>query len=334
MSQLPPLPPGWEERVDASGRFFYVDHNTRTTHWDRPSVPVQQLTRSPTKGAIHQAVQQSLGIERSTSSDGYSSPARAVSSKHMPLQAVSADNVSVASSKISERSLLPEVEPTSTFLDSFEIQMIASEILPFICPSNQRGQCFKCDGKLIAPFSSKHHCKSCGEVYCKRCSAQKIIINLPSKDYAQPVRCCDYCVSHLKTGDQNSLLRYLFILDEESIDAMVKTKAAKALYLSICHEKLVNKDDERFKSVEMLDITAKYPALYTAIQRVGGFGAFWACIIPNIASQYPPLLRTICARIISRVLSRTDNSECFKNYYDFNTIEVLFESLENQDTAE
>ncbi|RYH21672.1 hypothetical protein EON65_20320 [archaeon] len=295
MSQQAPLPPGWEERVDASGRFFYVDHNTRTTHWDRPTVPAQQLTRSSTKGAIHQSVQESL--ERSTSSDAYPSPVKPISRQ---MQAVSADNASVASSKLSERSLLPEVEPTSTFLDSFEIQTIASEILPFICPSNQRGQCFKCDGKLIAPFSSKHHCKSCGEVYCKRCSAQKIVINLPSKDYAQPVRCCDYCVSHLKTGDQNSLLRYLFILDEGSIDAAVKTKAAKALYLSICHEKLVNKDDDRFKSVEMLDITAKYPALYTAIQRVGGFGAFWACIIPNIAPQFPPLLRTICARIISR----------------------------------
>ncbi|RYH21671.1 hypothetical protein EON65_20315 [archaeon] len=33
-------------------------------------------------------------------------------------------------------------------------------------------------------------------------------------------------------------------------------------------------------------------------------------------------------------MSRTDSSECFKNYYDFNTIEVLFESLENQDTSE
>ncbi|KAK3589293.1 hypothetical protein CHS0354_026945 [Potamilus streckersoni] len=32
-----PLPPGWERRVDPRGRVYYVDHNTRTTTWQRPS---------------------------------------------------------------------------------------------------------------------------------------------------------------------------------------------------------------------------------------------------------------------------------------------------------
>jgi E3 ubiquitin-protein ligase NEDD4 len=31
------LPPGWERRVDNLGRTYYVDHNTRTTTWNRPS---------------------------------------------------------------------------------------------------------------------------------------------------------------------------------------------------------------------------------------------------------------------------------------------------------
>ena len=34
---LPPLPEGWEEKTDAKGRTFYIDHNTRTTQWDRPT---------------------------------------------------------------------------------------------------------------------------------------------------------------------------------------------------------------------------------------------------------------------------------------------------------
>ena len=33
-----PLLPGWEERVDSQGRTFYVNHNNRTTQWERPSV--------------------------------------------------------------------------------------------------------------------------------------------------------------------------------------------------------------------------------------------------------------------------------------------------------
>jgi E3 ubiquitin-protein ligase NEDD4 len=31
------LPAGWERRVDNLGRTYYVDHNTRSTTWSRPS---------------------------------------------------------------------------------------------------------------------------------------------------------------------------------------------------------------------------------------------------------------------------------------------------------
>lgn len=35
--QYGPLPGGWERRIDPLGRTYYVDHNTRTTTWNRPS---------------------------------------------------------------------------------------------------------------------------------------------------------------------------------------------------------------------------------------------------------------------------------------------------------
>jgi len=32
-----PLPPGWEKRSDAAtGKTYYIDHNTRTTTWNHP----------------------------------------------------------------------------------------------------------------------------------------------------------------------------------------------------------------------------------------------------------------------------------------------------------
>ncbi|XP_031433583.1 E3 ubiquitin-protein ligase NEDD4-like isoform X4 [Clupea harengus] len=34
---LPPLPPGWEEKVDNLGRTYFVNHNNRTTQWKRPN---------------------------------------------------------------------------------------------------------------------------------------------------------------------------------------------------------------------------------------------------------------------------------------------------------
>eukprot|EP00106_Octopus_bimaculoides_P008727 XP_014776169.1 PREDICTED: E3 ubiquitin-protein ligase NEDD4-like [Octopus bimaculoides] len=40
------LPPGWEERVDANGRLYYVNHHSRTTRWDRPTLDLNDLKTS------------------------------------------------------------------------------------------------------------------------------------------------------------------------------------------------------------------------------------------------------------------------------------------------
>ncbi|XP_078114126.1 NEDD4-like E3 ubiquitin-protein ligase WWP2 isoform X1 [Sander vitreus] len=61
-----PLPPGWEKRVDQRGRFYYVDHNTRTTTWQRPTAETVrnyqqwQSQRSQLQGAMHQFSQRFL----------------------------------------------------------------------------------------------------------------------------------------------------------------------------------------------------------------------------------------------------------------------------------
>merc|ERR1712194_936747 len=36
-NQTQRLPPGWEQRLHADGRTYYVDHNTQTTHWALPA---------------------------------------------------------------------------------------------------------------------------------------------------------------------------------------------------------------------------------------------------------------------------------------------------------
>uniref|UniRef100_A0A8C7IJS9 E3 ubiquitin-protein ligase n=1 Tax=Oncorhynchus kisutch TaxID=8019 RepID=A0A8C7IJS9_ONCKI len=61
-----PLPPGWERRVDDRGRIYYVDHNTRTTTWQRPTMEsvrnfeAWQSQRSQLQGAMHQFNQRYL----------------------------------------------------------------------------------------------------------------------------------------------------------------------------------------------------------------------------------------------------------------------------------
>ena len=39
VSQLGPLPSGWEMRLTATARVYFVDHNTKTTTWDDPRLP-------------------------------------------------------------------------------------------------------------------------------------------------------------------------------------------------------------------------------------------------------------------------------------------------------
>uniref|UniRef100_A0ABM5EUN2 E3 ubiquitin-protein ligase n=2 Tax=Pogona vitticeps TaxID=103695 RepID=A0ABM5EUN2_9SAUR len=61
-----PLPPGWEKRVDPRGRCYYVDHNTRTTTWQRPTAEYVrnyeqwQSQRNQLQGAMQQFSQRFL----------------------------------------------------------------------------------------------------------------------------------------------------------------------------------------------------------------------------------------------------------------------------------
>ncbi|XP_015108963.1 E3 ubiquitin-protein ligase Su(dx) [Diachasma alloeum] len=52
--QEEPLPPGWDMRYDVYGRRYYVDHNTRSTSWERPQPlpPGWEVRRDP-RGRIY-----------------------------------------------------------------------------------------------------------------------------------------------------------------------------------------------------------------------------------------------------------------------------------------
>ena len=52
--QYGPLPPGWERRIDPLGRTYYVDHNTRSTTWNRPS-PNQAVNHHTQEGETNAA---------------------------------------------------------------------------------------------------------------------------------------------------------------------------------------------------------------------------------------------------------------------------------------
>lgn len=49
-----PLPEGWETRFDQFGRRYYVDHNTRSTYWEKPQpLPPNWELRRDTRGRVY-----------------------------------------------------------------------------------------------------------------------------------------------------------------------------------------------------------------------------------------------------------------------------------------
>lgn len=54
-NSLQPLPEGWEERQDANGRTYYVNHIARETQWERPTVSNTQETTQQTSDRRREA---------------------------------------------------------------------------------------------------------------------------------------------------------------------------------------------------------------------------------------------------------------------------------------
>uniref|UniRef100_A0A914ELI5 WW domain-containing protein n=1 Tax=Acrobeloides nanus TaxID=290746 RepID=A0A914ELI5_9BILA len=58
-----PLPPGWEMRLDPRGRVYYVNHNSKTTTWQHPTsdmLVAHEQWKSGQEQALHQREQQPL----------------------------------------------------------------------------------------------------------------------------------------------------------------------------------------------------------------------------------------------------------------------------------
>ncbi|XP_043533382.1 E3 ubiquitin-protein ligase NEDD4-like isoform X6 [Chiloscyllium plagiosum] len=66
---LPPLPPGWEEKTDNLGRTYYVNHNNRTTQWQRPSLVDVENESDTNIRQIHQEAHRVFRSRRHISED-------------------------------------------------------------------------------------------------------------------------------------------------------------------------------------------------------------------------------------------------------------------------
>lgn len=65
-----------------------------------------------------------------------------------------------------------------------------SERPPIWVPDEERVQCFTCNTKFTI-FNRRHHCRSCGEIFCGTCS--KFSKSLPAYPRSGPQRVCESC---------------------------------------------------------------------------------------------------------------------------------------------
>ncbi|KAM4749508.1 E3 ubiquitin-protein ligase NEDD4 isoform 3-T3 [Rhinophrynus dorsalis] len=76
------LPPGWEEKQDDKGRSYYIDHNTRTTTWEKPVIQqgpmeiaqqssVQPFSTSHQSQITSEFTQQTLDLEKGFLPNGW-----------------------------------------------------------------------------------------------------------------------------------------------------------------------------------------------------------------------------------------------------------------------
>ncbi|CDK27351.1 unnamed protein product [Kuraishia capsulata CBS 1993] len=67
------LPPGWERRTDDYGRTYYVDHNSRTTTWKRPTLDQSEAERVREREDVREAERRQYRNRTLPGADGDSS---------------------------------------------------------------------------------------------------------------------------------------------------------------------------------------------------------------------------------------------------------------------
>ncbi|XP_061500432.1 E3 ubiquitin-protein ligase Nedd-4 isoform X7 [Anopheles gambiae] len=76
------LPQGWEERQDANGRTYYVNHVARSTQWERPTaVPMEAIAESDMDVAFQRRVH--ISVDDSATENGENGGVQLRSSAHL-----------------------------------------------------------------------------------------------------------------------------------------------------------------------------------------------------------------------------------------------------------
>nr|XP_019610861.1 PREDICTED: E3 ubiquitin-protein ligase NEDD4-like isoform X3 [Rhinolophus sinicus] len=137
----PGLPSGWEERKDAKGRTYYVNHNNRTTTWTRPIMQLaEDAARGPATNSNNHLTEPQIRRPRSLSSPTVTLSAPLEGAKDSPIRRAVKDTLSNPQSPQPSpyNSPKPQHKGTQSFLPPGWEMRIAPNGRPFFIDHNSK----------------------------------------------------------------------------------------------------------------------------------------------------------------------------------------------------
>ena len=290
----------WEQMKDeASGRYFYVDHVSKVTTWERPTNFGRDNSNAKEKtissGASHSFSANSYGHDASGGNEAQGTatgfgfiPAGAMSgsaygtspnTSSAPTPKHSNANVSpwgeshpppsTAHSHVHSHSASYEYsyKPSTNTIDDKSTKYYSS-MLPQIdfkvvkVPDRLRPSCPSCD-ITFSLSKRRHHCRLCGDVFCDACSSHRVLLPLGGTEFDKPVRVCKECHVDVDKDNFFSMRRYLtplLLYNGENEEELQKA------FGNMSNRK--NDDGSAVESIDVTNVSAALTALTQDLESV------------------------------------------------------------------
>lgn len=230
-----PLPSNWEMRHDPkSNRPFYIDHDSKVTTWEHP---LKNLSSADIAAIMNESNNNDSASERydnALNSRLYATnPQHSQTSRMSFSSTTSRNSFSSATQDYQQPSIMSKDGESSQYYKRLQSSNHHFSVIEI--PDSVRTICPSCK----MPFSTlnrRHHCRSCGDVFCHDCSKHKVLLPLDGEKYKTPVRICNSCHVDVSRGDYFTMRRYWTIFDvfneneyQNKSKSMDSTQAAIAL---------------------------------------------------------------------------------------------------------
>jgi hypothetical protein len=210
------LPPFWEERIDPSSkRTFYVNHIDRITTWEHPELKSSYNNK-----------------------------------KKEEATAVTATIASHTCYQNSSSSCDQEIGGTSNYFSQHKPQ---KEFELYYVADDERTYCQGCNS-IFNVGRRKHHCRSCGDIFCVTCSSQKCLLpavetsNTDSNHNQLHQRVCNLCYYDIQKQKQGItqkpiMRRYLPTLQLLHRTQPNRVLAALTSFINDLHTKITSNEE-------------------------------------------------------------------------------------------